>query len=169
MPIATRRLALVVAGTALLLSAAVSAQHAFAHGDSHGHGHVQAFAAGEPGDPKAPARVAEIVMGEGSGTMSYTPDRIEVRKGEHIRLVLRNAGELRHELVIDTPANNAKHKAEMEKNPHMSHDEGGNARTIDPKQSAEIVWRFTKAGTFEFACLIPGHYEAGMKGVVVVR
>ena len=56
----------------------------------------------------------------------------------------------------------------MEKNPEMEHDEP-NGKRLEPKKSAEILWRFSKAGTFEFACLIPGHYETGMKGVVVVK
>jgi uncharacterized cupredoxin-like copper-binding protein len=56
----------------------------------------------------------------------------------------------------------------MEKNPDMEHDDP-NGRRLNPDGSSEIVWRFTKAGTFEFACLIPGHYESGMKGTVVVK
>jgi uncharacterized cupredoxin-like copper-binding protein len=56
----------------------------------------------------------------------------------------------------------------MEKSPDMAHGEP-NGRHVEPRQTAEILWRFTKAGTFEFACLIPGHYEAGMKGAIVVK
>jgi uncharacterized cupredoxin-like copper-binding protein len=151
------------------MSPAAVPQHALAHSDSHGHSHgSHAFAAGEPGDPKKAGRVVAIVMSEGAGTMSYSPNRVEVRKGEQIKFVLKNAGELRHEFLIDSAENNARHKAEMEKAPDMEHEEG-NGKDVDPKRSAELLWRFTKAGTFEFACLIPGHYEAGMKGVVVVK
>jgi uncharacterized cupredoxin-like copper-binding protein len=107
-------------------------------------------------------------MGEGDGTMSYAPSRIEARKGEQIRLVLKNAGQLRHELMVDSFERNAAHKAEMARSPDMAHADP-NGRQVEPGQSAELVWRFTKAGTFEYACLIPGHYEAGMKGIVVVR
>jgi uncharacterized cupredoxin-like copper-binding protein len=56
----------------------------------------------------------------------------------------------------------------MEKSPDMAHEEP-NGRHVEPRRTAEILWRFTKAGTFEFACLIPGHYEAGMKGAIVVK
>ena len=153
-----------LAGAVALASAAILNRGALAHSEGHGH----AFAAGEPGDPETAARVIEIVMDDGPGTMTYRPDRIEVRKGEQIRLVLRNVGALRHELVIDSFESNARHKAEMAKNPGMDHEEQ-NGRHVDPKGTAELVWRFTKAGTFEFACLIPGHYETGMKGVIVVR
>jgi uncharacterized cupredoxin-like copper-binding protein len=127
-----------------------------------------AFAAGEPGDPKKPFRTVEIAMTEGLGTMTYSLSSMEVRKGEQIKFVLKNAGHLAHEFLLDSVENNAKHKIQMEKHPDMEHDEP-NGKKLEPKASSEIVWRFTKAGTFEFACLIPGHYEAGMKGVVVVK
>ena len=127
-----------------------------------------AFAAGEPGDPKRPFRVIEITMNDGPGTMTYSPNKIEVRRGEQIKFVLKNVGYLAHEFLIDSFENNAKHKIEMEKNPEMEHDDP-NGKRVESKKSAEILWRFTKAGTFEFACLIPGHYETGMKGVVIVK
>jgi uncharacterized cupredoxin-like copper-binding protein len=56
----------------------------------------------------------------------------------------------------------------MEDAPEMAHEEPNGAR-LKPNASAEILWRFTKAGTFELACLIPGHYETGMKGTLVVK
>ena len=126
------------------------------------------FAAGEPGDPKKPYRTIELTMREGSGTMAYEPNLIEVKKGEQIMFVLLNAGALPHEFLIDSFENNAKHKIEMQKNPEMEHDDP-NGKRLESKKSAEILWRFTTAGTFEFACLIPGHYETGMKGVIVVK
>jgi uncharacterized cupredoxin-like copper-binding protein len=56
----------------------------------------------------------------------------------------------------------------MEKNPDMEHDDP-NSKRLKPKTKGEIVWQFTEAGTFEFACLIPGHYQSGMVGVIVVE
>jgi uncharacterized cupredoxin-like copper-binding protein len=112
--------------------------------------------------------VVEITMSEGPGTMTFTPDRIEVKVGQQIRFRISNGGYLPHEFMIDSFENNAKHKIAMEKNPEMEHDDPNGAR-VEPKKAAEILWRFTKAGTFEFACLIPGHYETGMKGTVVVK
>jgi len=148
-------------GAALAVSHLALAFRAVAH-----TGHV--FAAGEPGDPKKPFRVIEITMTDGPGTMTYTPNKIDVRKGEQIKFVLKNIGLLAHEFLLDSLENNAKHKIEMEKNPEMEHDDP-NGKRLEPKKSAEILWRFTKPGTFEFACLIPGHYETGMKGIVVVK
>jgi uncharacterized cupredoxin-like copper-binding protein len=126
------------------------------------------FAAGEPGDPNKPFRVVEITLIDGPGMMAYSPDKIEVRKGEQIKFVLKNTGYLAHEFLLDSLENNAKHKIEMEKNPEMEHDDP-NGKRLEPSKSADILWRFTKAGTFEFACLIPGHYETGMKGLVFVK
>jgi uncharacterized cupredoxin-like copper-binding protein len=148
---------------ATMLSAPLLPGPASAHGS-----HAQAFAAGEPGDPRKPFRTVEIVMTDGPGTMAYTPARLEVRKGEQIKFVLRNVGMVDHEFLIDSSANNARHKKEMEANPEMAHAEPNGAR-LEPNATAEILWRFTKAGTFEFACLIPGHYETGMKGTFIVK
>ena len=149
---------------ALLLSTGV----AFAAPGAPGHKH-RSFAAGEPGDPKKPARTVEVTMMEtDDAKMLYRPDRIEVKRREQVRFVLKNVGKVDHEFMLDSVANNAKHKKEMEKNPDMEHDDP-NGKRLAPAASNEIVWRFTKAGTFEFACLIPGHYEAGMKGTVVVK
>lgn len=133
----------------------------------HSHGHA-AFSAGEPGDPKKAARIIQVVMREGDGKMLFVPDRVEVKKGEQVKFVLRNNGDLDHEFVLATTEENLKHAEEMKKNPDMEHDDP-NAKRINPKKGADLVWRFTKAGQFEFGCLIPGHREAGMVGTIVVK
>jgi uncharacterized cupredoxin-like copper-binding protein len=56
----------------------------------------------------------------------------------------------------------------MQKYPDMEHDDP-NGKTLQPKASSEILWRFTRRGQFEFGCLIPGHREAGMTGIVIVK
>lgn len=134
-----------------------------------GHGHGAETAYGVPGDPKKPARVVNITMRETSdGKMLFTPNQISVKKGEQIRFLLRNNGQLDHEIVIATLEENLKHAEQMRKNPDMEHDDP-NAKRIAPKQTSEIVWRFTKAGTFDFSCLIPGHRESGMSGEIKVN
>jgi len=130
-----------------------------------GHTH---FSAGVPGNPKKPARVIEVLMKEGDGKMEYVPSRVEVKRNEQIRFVLKNVGELAHEFVLATTADNLKHAALMQKYPDMEHDDP-NGKTLQPKASSEILWRFTKRGEFEFGCLIPGHREAGMLGKVIVK
>lgn len=131
------------------------------------HAH-ETFSAGEPGNPKKPARTVQIVMKEGDGTMSFVPSRIEVKRGEQVRFLLRNGGALDHEFVLATAQENLKHAEAMKKNPDMEHDDP-NARRVAPAGKDELVWRFTRAGTFEYGCLIPGHREAGMTGTVVVK
>jgi uncharacterized cupredoxin-like copper-binding protein len=130
-------------------------------------GHVH-FSAGVPGDPRKPARVVEVVMKEGDGTMVYVPDTVVVKRGEQIRFVLRNVGALAHEFVLASTRDNLKHAELMKKYPDMEHDDP-NGKTLQPKANSEILWRFTKRGEFEFACLIPGHREAGMIGKVTVK
>ena len=156
-----------LAGAACALALATTL--AVAAPGAPGHSH-KTFAAGEPGDPTKPiAGTMEITMHETEDAkMLFSPNRVEVKRGEQVRFVLKNAGKVDHEFMLDSVANNAKHKIAMEKNPDMEHDDP-NGRRLNPDGSSEIVWRFTKAGTFEFACLIPGHYESGMKGTVVVK
>jgi uncharacterized cupredoxin-like copper-binding protein len=159
--------ALFVAAVLGLASAAYSvgaSKQASAHTGHTDH----SFAAGEPGDAKQPFRTMEIVMTDGPGTMAYTPDNIEVRKGEQVKFVLKNTGQVDHEFLLDSFNNNAKHKLEMAKTAEMELEEPNGAR-LKPNSSKEILWRFTKTGTFEFACLLPGHYETGMKGIVLVK
>ncbi len=146
----------------------LSGSAAFAGPGSAGHGHGDETAYGKAGDPKKPARIVQVVMAERDGKMSFIPDRIEIRRGEQIRFQLRNNGELDHELVLATLEENLKHAVEMQKNPDMEHDDP-NAKRLAPKKTGEIVWTFTKAGEFDFSCLIPGHREAGMTGKIIVK
>jgi uncharacterized cupredoxin-like copper-binding protein len=131
------------------------------------HAH-ESFAAGQPGDPNRPARTIKVVMREDGKKMSFEPALIIVRKGEQIRFVLENAGTDDHEFVLATTEDNRKHAELMKKFPDMEHDDP-NAKRLAPAAHGEILWKFTKAGTFEFACLIPGHREAGMLGKIIVK
>jgi uncharacterized cupredoxin-like copper-binding protein len=166
MPKLTRLVAAV--GLVLMPTAAILVtQIAMSHAASAHENHTD-FSAGEPGDPKKPARVVNIKMFEGSGKMGYEPARIGVQRGEQIRFVLQNDGEEDHEFILATIAENRKHAALMKKNPDMEHDDP-NATRLLPHGHGEMVWKFTRRGTFEFACLIPGHYEKGMFGKIVVK
>ncbi|MFA5902277.1 MAG: cupredoxin family protein [Hyphomicrobium sp.] len=153
--------------TLVALAGALISGTALAGAGAPGHGHA-GFSAGAPGNPKKPSRTVVITMREGDGTMTFNHNRVEVRRGEQIRFVLENKGELDHEFVLATPKENDKHAELMKKYPEMEHDDP-NAKRVVTKKSGELIWRFTKAGTFEFACLIPGHREAGMHGTVTVK
>lgn len=159
-------------GGIVLLGVALTSTTAWAGagpaGHSHHHGHGASFSAGKPGDPRKPARVIEVRMAEGDGRMLFVPDRLEIRKGEQVRFVLRNDGALEHEFVLASTADNLAHAEAMKKAPEMAHDEP-NAKRLAPGKTGEIVWRFTRAGRFEYGCLIPGHREAGMTGTVMVK
>lgn len=40
---------------------------------------------------------------------------------------------------------------------------------VAPGKTETIVWQFTKVGEFHYACLIPGHFEAGMIAKIIVK
>ena len=120
---------------------------------------------GIAGDRKAVKRTIEVRMID---AMRYTPDRIEVRLGETVRFVHRNDGKVLHEFVIGTKQELEQHAALMRKYPGMEHDEPYMAH-VAAGNTAEMIWTFNREGEFDFACLIPGHYEAGMVGKIVVK
>ena len=141
---------------------------AFAAG-THEGGHEEEMAVGIPGNAGHVDRTVEVSMIEtDDGEMLFEPRDLAFREGETVRLVISNDGEQDHEFVLDTAEANQKHKATMERFPEMEHDDP-NAVRLEPGKTGEIVWTFANDGTFEFACLIPGHYEAGMHGPMVVN
>ena len=120
---------------------------------------------GKPGDPAKVSRTVEVVMDD---TMRFTPAQIDVKAGETIRFFIKNTGKLQHEMVIGTLADLKAHAEEMKKMPGMQHVEP-NMITLNAGQRGGLVWTFDQAGTVDFACLIPGHMEAGMVGKVNVN
>ena len=119
---------------------------------------------GIAGDADEVSRTIEIRMKD---TMRFQPDRLTVRVGETVRFVMYNDGKLMHELVIGTKRILDEHARLMRKHPNMEHDEPYMAH-VAPGKHGEVVWKFNRAGEFDFACLIAGHYESGMTGKVVV-
>jgi uncharacterized cupredoxin-like copper-binding protein len=134
----------------------------FAHED-HGH-----FSAGEPGNPQKASRTVKVSMMEEGKRMLFDPPMIEVRRGEQIRFVLFNEGTEDHEFFLAMQGENQEHAHLMKKFPNMQHDDP-NALRLTALNSGELLWKFTKRGEFEYACLIPGHYQAGMHGKVIVK
>ena len=120
---------------------------------------------GIAGDSKSVSRTIRIDMND---RMRFVPDTVSVKLGETIRFEVRNAGKVLHEMVIGTRKELDAHAEMMKKHPSMEHDEAYMAH-VSPGKRGEIVWLFNRAGEFEFACLIPGHYEAGMRGRIRVR
>jgi uncharacterized cupredoxin-like copper-binding protein len=149
---------------ALLLAGAL----AQAHGDGQ---RARAAAApqqqdwGIAADAATAGRTIEVRMLD---TMRFEPAAIRVRQGETVRFVVRNAGKLRHEFVIGTQSALEGHAALMEKFPEMEHDEPWMAH-VAPGRDGRLAWTFNRAGEFGFACLIAGHYQAGMTGRISVE
>jgi uncharacterized cupredoxin-like copper-binding protein len=152
--------------TKLIASCAIctGATGAFASGN-HAGGHAHGTTSiGVAGDATKISRSIAIDM---SDAMRFTPSQVNVKRGETIRFVVKNSGQLKHEFNLGTEADLKAHYALMLKFPEMEHDEP-NIASVAPGATGEVVWQFTKAGTVSFACLHPGHYEAGMKGQVKV-
>lgn len=155
--------------TLLLLGAVTFAGTAPAHeGTAHGKETAAARkeqkAWGIAGDARAAKRTVQITM---SDNMRFTPDTLTVRRGETLRLVFRNEGRQLHEFVLGTKHELDEHAALMQRFPNMEHDEPYMVH-VQAGQTGEIVWTFNRAGEFDFACLIPGHHQAGMVGKVSV-
>jgi len=166
------------ASLAMLLSSPAFA--AGGHGDHHHGGHhdhkvnapraydpaqVEPKAFGRQGDPTKVKRTLTVHMDD---RMRFTPNRFDVKRGETVRLVVRSGGKAMHELVLGTEADMVSHAEMMKRFPDMEHDEPHMAH-VPPGGRGEIVWTFDQAGEVHFACLIPGHFEAGMRGVIRVR
>ena len=141
---------------------------------------------GQPAPAANATRSVEVVMGD----MSFTPTAIDIKSGETVRFVLVNKGQLLHEFNLGDAAMHARHQQEMLKMQQsgmltptgikdmdhgsmpgmdhaMKHDDP-NSVLVEPGKKAELTWTFTEAATLEFACNIPGHYQAGMVGKLTV-
>lgn len=165
----TKRPSIFVLTAMLFAFGAVGAS--YAHGDKHASRPkatqpvaAEETAFGRQGDPKKVDRTIEIAM---TDNMRFTPAKLQVRQGETIRFVVKNTGNIMHEMVLGTMAELKAHGEMMQQHPGMEHDEPYQAHVPAGKKE-EMVWQFTKAGEFNYACLVPGHFEAGMIGTIAV-
>jgi uncharacterized cupredoxin-like copper-binding protein len=151
---------LCLSAAAVLLSAS-----ALAAGDHAGtHGNSGNSAIGKPG---VAAKVTRTVTVDMRDDMRFHADVIRARKGETIRFIAKNSGKLKHEMVLGAPKDLKEHAELMKKHPGMEHDDP-NMVTVEPGKTGEIIWQFTTNGKVDFACLQPGHFDAGMKGQIHV-
>ena len=120
---------------------------------------------GKTGDPAAVTQTISMVM---SDEMTFTPNVLKVAVGDTIRFIVENTGEDLHEMVLGRTEDLKKHAKMMVEFPEMEHEEPYMAH-VEAGEKGEIVWTFSKAGQFEFGCLIPGHYDAGMRGTIIVQ
>jgi len=145
---------------------AIGATSAFAQSMQSTH-HHDAHADDNIGQPGVAANATRTIKVDMSDNMRFTPDAIRVKAGDTIRFVVTNSGKIRHEMVFGSDAQLKAHYAAMLKNPEMEHADD-NQVTLAPGQSGELLWQFSQTGVVNFACLQPGHYDAGMKGSVTV-
>lgn len=136
------------------------------HKKNSGHDHgTETSAAGQVGSPDKVGRTIKITALD---TMRYDKNSIRAKPGETIRFVVTNAGKIKHEFAIGTREEQQEHAEMMASMPDMKHEEG-NAISLEPGETKELIWQFGKAGSVEIACHLPGHYEAGMKAKVSVK
>ncbi|WP_211466733.1 cupredoxin domain-containing protein [Collimonas silvisoli] len=152
------------------LAVSLLSANAFAHGDethnaaaekSEGH----AAALGKPG---VAAKVSKTMSVDMNDNMRFTPATITIKRGETVKFIVKNSGKVKHEMVLGSIKELKEHAALMQKFPEMEHADP-NQVSLEPGQSGELIWQFSKAGAFDFACLQPGHFEAGMRGKVIVK
>lgn len=167
---------------------------ASAHGDAHGAVSqatkpvsTEETPFGRPGDAKKVSRTLSVgmydsmhfsvyagvkppVLGDAAASdkRSLPPGDITVKRNETIRFVVRNDGKAMHEMVIGTMRELRQHAEMMKKHPEMEHDEAYMTH-VAPGKTGEIVWQFSKPGEFYYACLLPGHMEAGMIAKITVK
>ena len=154
------KLIIAAISTVLLVSTATLS---FATGN-HAGGHADSDAIGKPGKAVDAKRTITVDMLD---SMRFNPQSITVKQGETIKFVVKNSGKVKHEMVLGTEKELKEHYELMKKNPEMEHDDD-NQVTVQPGKTGEIIWQFTKTGKVNFACLQLGHFDAGMKGVVMV-
>ena len=124
----------------------------------------QDFAAGQPGTPREPAILVTVTMQETyDGKMLFAPDQISVKVGQQVKFQLPNLGQVEHQFVLGSVAENARRREQG------ASGNAANATLVAPATTGELLWRFTKPGQFEFSSLLPGQYEAGMKGTITVE
>jgi uncharacterized cupredoxin-like copper-binding protein len=150
-------------GTALSLPAVA---HVGGHPNSaHAAGHpVHSSDAGQVGEAAQVTRSVVVGMYD---SMRFTPATITVKRGETVRFVVANRGQVLHELVLGSVSEIDKLRALVKTDPHKAHV-SDNMVHVSPGEKGEFIWKFTQAGTFTIACLLPGHFESGMVGAVEV-
>lgn len=167
------RITPVLTGLVFVLSLPLISTSALAHSESKHDEHAKKMdyanaeehEFGKAADPKKAVRTVVVKM---SDQMRFTPDVVEVKRGEVVRFEIHNNGKLMHEMVLGTTEGLQSHAAMMKKFPGMEHDEPYMAH-VKPAHKMNMGWQFTKAGEYFYGCLVPGHFEAGMKGKIVVQ
>lgn len=153
---------LLLAATVFFMSLFFVSSFAWSHGDEH---HETETSFGKPGNIKEVSRTIEVSMGD---DMRFVPDNIRVKQGETVHFIVKNTGTTPHEMILGTADELREHAEMMKKMPNMKHTDPSMVR-VEPGKTGDMIWNFDLAGNFQYACLIPGHSEAGMKGRIIVE
>lgn len=127
------------------------------------------YAAGQPvkGKWKSATPVA-VVYSDKGGKLEITPGQLKFKRGQVVKFSVRNDTDVKHEFVLGTTTENLGHAESMKVSPDFEHHEI-NGRVMRPKSTVDLQWQFMNTGTFEFACLVPGHAETEIRGEVIVE
>lgn len=144
------------------------------------------FAFGQPAPAAQADRTVEVLLKD----IAFEPSSLQVKAGETVRFVLINQGKLPHEFNLGDKAMHVEHQKEMlamqgqtfasagqqgsghdvMQHGHNAHAHGaGNTVLVQPGQRAELTWTFSASAPIEFACNVPGHYQAGMVGPLTIE
>jgi uncharacterized cupredoxin-like copper-binding protein len=169
----SRSLAALAAGLYLLVSAAPASaapgsvtSHQLTRTDflAVHETHSAANRFGQPGKASAVTRTVEIEARD----IAFSPGALSVKRGETIRFVIHNYGQLDHEFMIGDSTEQIEHDKEMAAMPGMAMNDP-NGVSVAPGKTASLIWKFSKPGTFEYGCHVPGHYASGMLGKLSVQ
>lgn len=162
-------LGLATAFSLVMGTAGAAGSHGDGHGQDSGSHSGGSYAYGSPADPSEADRTVSV---DAKDQMRFSPGSLEVKAGETVRFVIENVGSVQHSFTLATPEGQAAHEEEMQGMPrdrladHMKQEPNG--IVVQPGETKTLTWKFTRGGPVEFACHIPGHYTAGMKGRITV-
>jgi len=137
------------------------------------------YAFGQPAAAAKATRTIEVTLGD----MYFAPRNLQVKAGETVRFVVVNKGQVAHEFNLGDAAMHAEHQKQMLAMAQMDHSSMGhggmdhgamggmshaepNMVMVQPGQRGELTWTFSQSAPIEFACNVPGHYQAGMVGTL---
>jgi uncharacterized cupredoxin-like copper-binding protein len=132
--------------------------HAPGHYEHGMLGYIQVVGPDIPtvGTAKVP-RIAPITMAD---ALTFDPATLPVAAGETVSFVLINGGTVTHEFAVGPKDPVEKDKIDGKIVKELDEIEGAHVQ--------EVTYTFPATGEFAFACHAPGHYEAGMKGTLVL-
>ncbi len=133
-------------------------------GFAHEHSGESIFWFGHPGEASKVKRTIALSATD----IKFTPTQITVAAGETVKFEIANDGKLDHEFVLGSAEEQVEHDKEMATMAGMTMTHI-NGVSVAPGRTGTLIWTFTKAGTLQYACHVPGHYAAGMVGQLTIK